>query len=91
MTLSHGLEEDNKEVKEKIDSFVKQFEDLNRTIYYLHNNLSKQFEYGKSSYVLKAETLILDNYEKISILIDDVYPLGKVVSMYDPEEAAGAT
>ena len=78
-----------KEIKGKIKNYSSQFEILYLNLLKLSISLELPIEYGKSSTKEKIYNIILLNELDINNIIDDVYPLGKIISMYDPDSAAG--
>ncbi|MFW5794142.1 MAG: hypothetical protein ACOCV1_01535 [Bacillota bacterium] len=87
INLSNGLLRTNKKISQKIKDYLKQFEDIFFKCIEIEYDLSKDIEYGKARVKRKANKIINKNYNLFQTLIDDVYPLGRIIKEYDPSDA----
>jgi hypothetical protein len=81
--LQNNIKE--KEISEKISNYLKNINNIYVESVKLLEKLDSRIEYGKHRYKQKLFDLMLENIKIVDDLIDVVFPLGRVVKLYDPE------
>jgi len=81
--LQNNIKE--KEIRDKISNYLKNINNIYVESVKLLEKLDSRIEYGKHRYKQKLFDLMLENITIIDDLIDVVFPLGRVVKLFDPE------
>jgi len=81
--LQNNIKE--KEISDKISNYLKNINNIYVESVKLLEKLDSRIEYGKHRYKQKLFDLMLENITIIDDLIDVVFPLGRVVKLFDPE------
>jgi len=74
-----------KEIGDKISNYLKNINNIYVESVKLLEKLDSRIEYGKHRHKQKLFNLMLENIKIVDDLIDSVFPLGRVVKLYDPE------
>lgn len=81
--LQNNIKE--KEIRDKISNYLKNINNIYVESVKLLEKLDSRIEYGKHRQKKKLFDLMLENIKIVDDLIDSVFPLGRVVKLYDPE------
>lgn len=81
--LQNNIKE--QEIRDKISNYLKNINNIYVESVKLLEKLDSRIEYGKHRYKQKLFNLMLENIKIVDDLIDSVFPLGRVVKLYDPE------
>lgn len=81
--LQNNIKE--KEIRDKISIYLKNINNIYVESVRLLEKLDSVIEYGKHRQKRKLFDLMLKNIKIIDDLIDTVFPLGRVVKLFDPE------
>ncbi len=81
--LQNNIKE--KEISDKISNYLKNINNIYVESVKLLEKLDSPIEYGKHRQKNKLFNLMLENITIIDDLIDVVFPLGRVVKLFDPE------
>lgn len=81
--LQNNIKE--KEIRDKISNYLKNINNIYVESVRLLEKLDSVIEYGKHRQKRKLFDLMLANIKIIDDLIDTVFPLGRVVKLFDPE------
>lgn len=90
--LSENILEDTEEQKsskKEIEKYLQSYKILFLESHKLLNLLNLEINFGKSNFQNKLRNLIEENKEQIISFINTIFPIGRVISVYDPDEAVG--
>lgn len=73
-------------IRNKIKNFLLQFEEGMKKIDFLMGKRNVIMKHRLSKEII---SFVNNNSEKINFLLDVVYPLGRVTSLYNPDESVG--
>lgn len=89
LALNAEIEKTNKDIYIKIKDCLNYYKNLFDALSLLSIHLSSEIHYGQSAYENKIKHILINKQYDINYLIDTVFPIGKIVSMYDPDSSAG--
>lgn len=76
-------------IQNKIELYLKQFVELYDKANILYIKINVNINFGKNSIMNKIDDFMLAADEKINSLIAEIFPLGKVIKSFDPDESQG--
>lgn len=76
-------------VAAKIRNYLQQFDNIYKILIDLYCEYDDGLETGKYYYKEKMRECLAKEKEKIKTLINDVYPIGRKISKYDPSDSSG--
>jgi hypothetical protein len=86
------VDNDNaKVIIDKMNIILKDYFNIFKVGDYLINSLSKSSSFNNLGIEWKIKLLVSENVISINLLIDTIFPIGRVIRSYDPDEAAGIT
>ena len=71
------------------DTVEKNYEEIYLTLLPLWIKLDNQFSYGRSEVNKEINEILIKNDVLLNNFIDDIYPIGKNITMYDSDDGAG--
>jgi len=87
--LSNNLEIEDVEISKKILDYIEQFKDINLKIEMFINDVNSDMSFGSHDKLEEINLFINKNKESILEMINVCFPIGRRVTVYDPNEAGG--
>lgn len=87
--LANNIKVSNKEIYEKINKYFINFNDLYVDCRLFLNKSKISINFGSARRKQKLDLFVLKKIKIIQDFINTVFPIGKRVTLYDPDEAAG--
>lgn len=79
----------NKEISDKIYAYYKQLDEIYFEGEFLLNSIKKDIHFGNNIIEDKIKNLVYNNNLTINQVIDEIFPVGRRVVLYNPDENVG--
>jgi len=85
--LSNSIEEEN--LRNRIKEYLAEYQLLYKRLLKTESKLNGDISFGDSAIIRRANNIIVKNRIKILLFFDSVFPIGRHLKLYNPDDSVG--